>query len=315
MILIVAEVNGGALSRSTLECIQAASALGPQEETALLLLGSGLAAAADQAVSFVPQVLVADLSELTRYDPILWAGAVSEIAQQGDARCVMLPATRAGREYSPRVAVRLGAALLEDVVALQQAGEIVRGERYSYLARVRERVESRRSITVITTKPGAFALAAPITDHGEQFDVSLQPLTTRVRITGVVHQHSTRVPLTEADIVVSGGRGIGSPEGFTACVETLADRLGAAIGVSRAVVDAGWRPYEEQVGQTGKTVQPTLYIALGISGAVQHLSGMNKSRYIAAINRDANSPIFRVTDFGIVGQVHQIVPEILKLLP
>ena len=120
--------------------------------------------------------------------------------------------------------------------------------------------------------------------------------------------------MSEADIVVSGGRGVGGAEGFTAYVEALASRLGAAVGATRAVVDEGWRPYAEQVGQTGKSVQPLLYIAIGISGAVQHLSGMSKSRYIVAINRDANAPIFGVADFGIVGDVQQIVPAVLAKL-
>jgi electron transfer flavoprotein alpha subunit len=314
MILIVGEVRSHALSMATLECISAAAQLGIREDTALFLIGSDLAAAADQATSLVPQVLVLDRLELAQYDPACWSIAVSEVAQQGEAECVMLPATRAGREYSPRVAVRLGASLLEDVVALRRIDGSLRAERYSHLARVRDRIECRRPIAVITTRPKAFSAAVPLPVRGEQFDVDLVLPPTRVRVTGRMQDRPGGMLLAEANIVVSGGRGVGSPEGFKTCVEGLAASLGAAVGATRAVVDAGWRPYAEQVGQTGKTVQPTLYVAIGISGAVQHLSGMNKSRYIVAINQDTNAPIFRVADFGIVGDALQIVPEILGRL-
>jgi electron transfer flavoprotein alpha subunit len=314
MILIVGEVRSHALSMATLECISAAAQLGTRENTALFLIGSDLAAAANQATSLVPQVLVLDRLELAQYDPVCWSTAVSEVAQQGEAECVMLPATRAGREYSPRVAVRLGASLLEDVVALGRIDGSLRAERYSYLARVRDRIECRQPIAVITTRPKAFSAAVPLPVPGEQFDVDLILPPIRVRVTGRMQDRPGGMPLAEANIVVSGGRGVGSPEGFETCVEGLAASLGAAVGATRAVVDAGWRPYAEQVGQTGKTVQPTLYVAIGISGAVQHLSGMNKSRYIVAINQDTNAPIFRVADFGIVGDALQIVPEILGRL-
>lgn len=314
MILIVGEVREHVVTRGTLECISAAMSLGARDDIALLLLGSGLTSAADQAAALVPQVLVVDQSELAQFDPVRWSAAVGEVARQGDAACIVLPATRAGREYSARVAVRLEASLLEDVVALERVGKTVRCERYSHLTRVRERIESRRPIAVITAKLGAFPVAELMATPGEQFDVALELPLTRVHITGSIQERTSRVPLSEAEIVVSGGRGVGSPEGFNTCVETLADRLGAAVGATRAVVDAGWRPYAEQVGQTGKTVQPVLYVAIGISGAVQHLSGMNKSRYIIAINRDANAPIFRIADFGILGDALQIVPAILGQL-
>jgi electron transfer flavoprotein alpha subunit len=136
----------------------------------------------------------------------------------------------------------------------------------------------------------------------------------RLRVTGLAAEKTERVSLSDADLVVSGGRGVESPEGFKQLVEALADQLGAAVGATRAIVDAGWRPYSEQVGQTGKTVQPKAYIAVGISGAVQHLSGMNKSKFIVAINKDENAPIFKIADYGIVGDVHAVIPAMISEL-
>jgi electron transfer flavoprotein alpha subunit len=148
----------------------------------------------------------------------------------------------------------------------------------------------------------------------EQYDVELQLPTRRVTVTGRKVDKLGRVSLTEADVVVAGGRGLGSAEAFTKLVEGLAEQLGAAVGATRAAVDAGWRPYSEQVGQTGKTVQPKVYWAIGISGAVQHLSGMSKSKCIIAINRDSEAPIFKACDYGIVGDVKEIVPAVMKQL-
>ena len=170
------------------------------------------------------------------------------------------------------------------------------------------------SVAVVTIKPGVFNPATPRAEAAEQFDVDLNLPIPRLKVTGKTAECSSRVSLTEAELVVSGGRGVGSAEGFTQYVEALADQLGAAVGATRAIVDAGWRPYSEQVGQTGKTVQPKLYIAIGISGAVQHLSGMNKSKIIVAINRDAEAPIFKIADYGIIGDVTQLVPAILTEL-
>ena len=186
--------------------------------------------------------------------------------------------------------------------------------RYTYLARVTERVATNASVIVVTPKQAAFASATPGTQAAEQFDVDLTIPQRRVQITGTSQEKTSRISLADAEIVVAGGRGVGSAEGFQTLVEGLADQLGAAVAATRAIVDAGWRPYSEQVGQTGKTVQPKAYIAIGISGAVQHLSGMGKSKCIVAINKDADAPIFKVADYGIVGDVNQIVPAMITAI-
>ncbi len=318
MILIVAEHANGRVSKSTLEMVSAARELAQQKGSgtpvAALVLGSNIAAVATQVARTVDQVLVADLPALAQYDPELWSAAVAQIGREGEASVVLISGSRSGREYSPRVAIKLDAPLLEDIISLKANGETLTAQRYTFLARVTETIEATGPIAIVTIKPGAFNPATPRTESAEQFDVDLNLPTPRLKVTGKTAERATRVSLTEADVVVSGGRGVGSAEGFTQYVEALADQLGAAVGATRAIVDSGWRPYSEQVGQTGKTVQPKLYIAVGISGAVQHLSGMNKSKTIVAINRDAEAPIFKIADYGIIGDVPQLIPAILAEL-
>jgi electron transfer flavoprotein alpha subunit len=312
MILVVGEHANGKLSRSTYEMVACARAHGREGPIALLVLGSGVAGIASESALLADQVLVADNDELAQYDAELWAAAVAQIATEGEAHTILIGGSRSGREYGPRVAVKLDAALLEDVTSLRYANGVIAAEHYTYLARVTEKIEAKASAVVVTVKPGAFAAAAPNSAPAEQFDVDLTLPPRRVQVTSRSTEKASRISLTEADIVVAGGRGVGSAEGFTKLVEGLADRLGAAVGATRAIVDAGWRPYSEQVGQTGKTVQPKAYIAIGISGAVQHLSGMSKSKVIVAINKDAEAPIFKIADYGVVGDVQQIVPAIIE---
>jgi electron transfer flavoprotein alpha subunit len=314
MILLVVEQANGKVSKSTYEMVTVARELGREGPVTALVLGSAVASVAAEVAAVVDQVLVADLPALAEYDPELWAAAVSQIATEGEASVVLIGGSRSGREYSPRVAIKLNAPLLEDVISLRVNGEILVADHYTYLARVTETVEAVGPVAVVSIKPGVFVAAAPRGVAAEQFDVDLNLPPRRLQVTGKTAERSSRISLAEAEIVVSGGRGVGTAEGFTQYVEALADQIGAAVGATRAIVDAGWRPYSEQVGQTGKTVQPKAYIAIGISGAVQHLSGMNKSKVIVAINRDAEAPIFKIADYGIVGDVNQLVPAILEEL-
>ena len=314
MILIVVEHANGKVSKSTWEMVTAARELGSEGPVTALVLGSNIAPVAAEVAKAVDQVLVADTPALAQYDAELWSAAVAQIATEGEAFLVLIGGSRSGREYSPRVSIKLDAPLLEDVINLKANGETLTAQRYTFLARVTETIEATGPVAVVTIKPGVFNPASPRAEVAEQFDADLNLPTPRLHVTGKTAERSSRVSLTEAEIVVSGGRGVGSAEGFTQYVEALADQLGAAVGATRAIVDSGWRPYSEQVGQTGKTVQPKLYIAIGISGAVQHLSGMNKSKIIVAINRDAEAPIFKIADYGIIGDVPQLMPAILAEL-
>lgn len=314
MILIVAEHDGQRLRKSAFELMSAARATGREGPLTLLVLGSGVSAVADEAAGIAEQVLVGDLPELGVYTPEVWAAAAAQIALEGEAHTVFVAGSRSGREYSPRVAVKLDAPLLEDVSSLSGEGGALRAQRGSYLARVTETLTADAPVVVVSVKPGSFSPAAPSGERGEQYDVELSLPTPRVEVTGKRSEKTGRVPLTEAEVVVTGGRGLGSAERFSELVEGLADTLRAGVGATRAVVDAGWRPYAEQIGQTGKTVQPNVYLALGTSGAVQHLSGMNKSRFVVAVNKDADAPIFKVADFGVVGDVSEVVPALMQVL-
>ncbi len=314
MILVVATSEGTRLSKGTYELVNAARQIAGEDPVAILVAGEKVDEVAAEATRLSEQVLVASHAALGRYSPETWAQAISFVAAEGEVKVVLMTATRSGREVSPRVAVRLEAPLLEDVISLERKGESLSARRYSFLSRVTETITAEAPVIVVSVKPGAFEPAQPLPEAGEQFDVELELEPSRVTTFDERTETSASVSLDDAEVVVAGGRGVGSAENFGTLVLPLAEALGAAVGATRAVVDAGWRPYAEQVGQTGKTVQPKVYVAVGISGATQHLSGMNKSKLIVAINKDADAPIFKIADYGLVGDVGAIVPALLDQL-
>ena len=313
MILIVADHKDGALRKSSFELASAAKALaeGLGGEVAGLVIGD--AGAAEAMAKLVPRVYSVTGDELTRFRAESYTTVVSHVAKEKGAKAVLIAASRSGLSYSPRVALRLDAPLLEDVIHLEAEGESVVAKRFSYLSRVTETVRAESLPVVVTVKPNIFPAASEgESGQVETLEVPLGEHDTRVSLGERSKAATGRVALDEASAVVAGGRGLGGPEAFETLVEPLADVLGAGIGATRAVVDAGWRPYSEQIGQTGKTVAPNLYVALGVSGAVQHLSGMNRSKVIVAINKDADAPIFKISDYGVVGDVHKVVPALVE---
>lgn len=310
MILILAEHDGSKLRKTSLEMVSAARGLGAGPVT-LLVLGADVGNVPLEAAKYADQVLVGVDAGLEPFVAQGWAQAVSQVAQDGGASVVLMAGSRSGRELAPRVAVRLDAPYLEDAIKLEAVPGGVRATHYAFLARVTETLEGLGSVVVATVKPNTQPVAGMLESEGEIFEAELSLEPSKVKVTGRVQEKSERVPLTEATVVVTGGRGMGSPENFK-LVEDLADVIGAGVGATRAAVDAGWRPYAEQVGQTGKTVQPNAYIAIGVSGAVQHLSGMGKSKYIVAINKDAEAPIFKVADYGIIGDLNAIMPALTE---
>lgn len=307
-IWVLAETRDGELKKVSLEVIGAARALGAGPVTAILV-GPGLeAAAAELAAGGADQVMHLDDARLAAYSPDGWAAALADLAAERRPRILLGPATSRGRDLLPRVAARLGVGLASDAVELGMDGEHLTALRPIYAGKALAQVALNLQPAIATLRPNSHAAAAPGAAAPVE-RVALADYQAVARSGGIEAARGTRPDVAEADVIVSGGRGMGAPEHF-ALLEALADELHAAVGASRAAVDAGWRPHGDQVGQTGKTVSPSLYVACGISGAVQHLAGMKTSKVIVAINKDPEAPIFSVADYGIVGDVFEVVPAL-----
>ncbi len=311
-ILAFAEQQNGSLKKGAYEVVGAASSLARENggELVTLMVGAGVARLAEELADFgASDVVVVDDERLAKYSPDAVARAIADVAVAEDVTLVMTSHSAHGKDLAPRVAVKLGAGLLPDVTDVRVSDGTVTCVRPVYAGKGMATVRATTSNQVVSIRPNVFTakrVDAPATVSVRPGTVAFEDadFLTRVVETSV---SSGKKDVADADIVVSGGRGLKGPEHFH-LVEELAEALGAAVGASRAVVDAGWRPHSEQVGQTGKTVSPTLYIACGISGAVQHLAGMSSSKYIVAINKDAEAPIFGVSDYGIVGDVFDVLP-------
>jgi electron transfer flavoprotein alpha subunit len=311
-ILVFAEQRDGTVKKSSFEAAQAAAGLasGAGGTCTGLVVGSGVAATAAELGAYgVGRVIAVDQPDLARHSNTAVAKVIAEIAQREGADVLVLSASQTGKDLAPRVAVKLGAGLAADCVAVRLDGASIVCTRPVYAGKALVDVTLETPVKVLTLRPNVFTAkpgqgAAAVESATVQLGAGdFGAVVTETRVA------SGRPDVTEADIIVSGGRGLKAAEHFR-LIEELADALGAAVGASRAVVDAGWRPHDEQVGQTGKTVTPTLYVACGISGAVQHLAGMSSSKYIVAVNKDKDAPIFQVADYGIVGDVFEILPEL-----
>jgi len=320
-ILSFAEQRDNAFKKSAFEVTKAGKTIAEEtgSELVVLVIGSSVERIAPELGGYgATRVLIAEDPRLEKYSTTAYAKIVAEVARKEEADTVFIPASALGKDLAPRVAVKLSAGLVADCTALKvENGEVI-ATRPIYAGKALIDVKVNSAVKLFTLRPNVFT---PGTNDGQKASVekitlglSDRDFTARVLR---VEVQSGRPDVTEAEIIVSGGRGLKGPENFH-LLESLADVLGAAVGASRAVVDAGWRPHDEQVGQTGKTVSPSLYIACGISGAVQHLAGMSSSKVIVAINKDKDAPIFQVADYGIVGDVFQILPalkeEFKKLL-
>ncbi len=314
-ILAYIEQRGGELKKNAYETVTAARNLAAQTggSFSALLVGDKVAGLAEKLAPYgAADVITVEDGRLAQHASGAVAAAIAGVARSEGADVVLLSHTSYGKDIAPRVAVRLQAGYIPDAVALKADGGDVVATRPVYAGKARVDVKITTPAKVISLRPNVFTAAA--SDAGApnvrtaQVEFSEKDFAAKVVETKV---NTGKRDVAEADIVVSGGRGLKGPENFH-LVEELADVLGAAVGASRAVVDAGWRPHGEQVGQTGKTVSPSLYIACAVSGAVQHLAGMSSSKYIVAINKDKDAPIFSVADYGIIGDAFDVIPVLTK---
>lgn len=320
-ILVFAEQRDNKFKKPAFEAVRAARTVADQlgGEVVGLVIGGAVQSIAPLLGGYgATRVCVAEDPRLAMYSPTAYAKIIATVAESQQADVVMLSATSMGKDLAPRVAVKLDAGLAADCTALKvEGGEIV-ATRPVYAGKVLTDVKLASAVKVFTLRPNVFSAGEPTgtAPPAEAASVALtdQDLACVVK---EVKQSSGKLDVAEADIIVTGGRGMKGPEHF-GIIEQLAGALGGAVGASRAVVDAGWRPHEEQVGQTGKTVSPSLYVAVAVSGAIQHLAGMSSSKYIVAINKDKDAPIFQAATYGIVGDAFEIVPaftaEVKKLL-
>ena len=308
-VLVIAEHDNASIKSGTLNTITAATKLGG--DVHVLVAGSGCAAAAQAAakIAGVAKVLVADAAQYANGLAENLGDLVAGLAK-GYSH-VLAPATTYGKNFLPRVAALLDVAQISDIIKIESADTFVRP---IYAGNVLATVQSADSVKVITVRTTAFDAAATEGGSAAVEAAAAGADAGKASFVGQELTKSDRPELTAAKIIVSGGRALGSSEQFTAVIEPLADKIGAAVGASRAAVDAGYAPNDYQVGQTGKIVAPQLYMAVGISGAIQHLAGMKDSKIIVAINKDEEAPIFQVADYGLVADLFTAVPELIAEL-
>ena len=314
-ILAVTEQRDGVLRKVSREVVWAARQLADQlggTVDALVLGAPGIAVAeADLGAAGADRVLVATDAAFARYAADGYAATVAERGRSGGYAAVIVAATATGKDLAPRIAARMDVPLAADVTALGVEGAKVTAARPVYAGKAIQRLIFDAAPALVSLRPNTFVVGSA-GKAGTVEQVPAVPTPARSVVTEMKAAAQGTLDVAEADVVVAGGRGLKGPEHF-ALVENLAAALGnAAVGASRAAVDAGWRPHAEQVGQTGKTVSPTLYVALGISGAIQHLAGMRTAKVIVAVNKDKDAPIFKAADYGIVGDLFEVVPRLTE---
>ncbi|HYC31107.1 MAG TPA: electron transfer flavoprotein subunit alpha/FixB family protein [Gemmatimonadales bacterium] len=313
-----AESRGGELRKVAFEAVtaarQAADATGGGEVHALVLGAPGIGARAAELGKYGADVaIVVEHAGLERYSPEVAAATAAERIGSGGYRAAFFAASAQGRDLAPRVAAKLGVPLASDVTGFEMKGEAVLAQHPGYTGKVVVTLRLAGSPALLSLRPGVIApVEQPKSSRVEKAAPAMDPAAARVVVSALTQQTSTALDLGEAPVIVSGGRGLRAAENFK-LVEDLASAFGnAAVGATRAVTDDGWRPATDQIGQTGRLVSPDLYVAVGISGAIQHIAGMRNARTIVAINKDKDAPIFKVADYGIVGDLFEIVPRLTE---
>jgi electron transfer flavoprotein alpha subunit len=311
-ILVFAEQRDGNIKKSSFEAISEGKRLAEQLGGEVIggIIGSGIENIAGTLAHYgANKVLISDDPQLKTYSTEGYTTAFTEMIKKEQPSVVLISASAMGKDLAPRVAQKIGAGLASDCTKIEIEQGRLLITRPMYAGKVYAKVVIKTDPQMATLRPNVFpALPADTSKSASIEKISVSGLNIKAKVKEIVASSGGKVDLTEASIIVSGGRGMKGPENFK-MLEELADVLGGVVGASRAVVDAGWRPHEDQVGQTGKVVSPNLYIACGISGAIQHLAGMSSSKCIVAINKDPDAPIFKVADYGIVGDIFEIIPQ------
>jgi electron transfer flavoprotein alpha subunit len=312
-VLAVLEQRDGILKRSAFEAVSTAAKLASDlsAESEAVVIGDEIQNINEISKYGIAKVIHFKNNELEKYSSSAYAEIIGNYAKETGANYLIFSNTSLGKDLAPRVSVKINAGFLMDCVNIDvQSNEVV-ATRPVYAGKVLLDAKLKSDKKIYTLRPNVFKAA--VSDKGGDANIDVKTVDSPNLKTRVIETKKSegKLDVAEADIIVSGGRGLKSPENFH-LIEELAESLDAAVGASRAVVDAGWRPHREQVGQTGKTVSPTLYVACGISGAIQHLAGMSSSKYIVAINKDKDAPIFSVADYGIAGDVFEIIPALTK---
>ena len=306
-ILIIAEVKNGEIKKNTLELLSFAKSQGIESDA--VLSGSGVARQANVlAGQGASTVYLADDESLEIYNTEQYTCLVTDALKQSGATQVWLSSSELGRDLTPRLAARHNVGALSDVTQLEVNGDDITAERPCMSTKVMQTCQfSKEGLRIISIRSGFFLAEQTSPVEANTVTLSIPEGHTKLKVKEVQVEVSDEVELNEASIIISAGRGTGGTEGCD-FVKPLATELGAAFGASRAVCDAGWLPHKHQVGQTGTMVNPDFYFALGISGAIQHLAGMSGSKVIVAVNKDPDAPIFKVADYGIVGDLFKAVP-------
>jgi electron transfer flavoprotein alpha subunit len=312
-ILVVAEQRDNKFKKTAFEVVRTARSIADQTggEVVALVIGEQVQAIAGELAGYgATKILVVQQRTLAKYSTTAYAKVIAETAIQLHANVLFLSATAMGKDAAPRVAVKLDAGLASDCTALKVDGGDIIATRPVYAGKALTEIKINSAIKIFTLRPNVFPTGTSTGVSGvvELLDIPLveSDFASRAIETS---QASGKLDVAEADIIITGGRGMKGPENFK-MIEDLAGVLSGAVGASRAVVDAGWRPHTEQVGQTGKTVSPSLYLAVAVSGSIQHIAGMSSSKYIVAINKDKDAPIFQIADYGIVADAFDIIPAL-----
>ena len=306
-ILVVAETKNGELKKPTLELLSLAKSMNLQAES--VLIGKEVSSQADLLAGCGSgKVYVADDTGLEIYNTSKYTTLVADAIGQSGATQVWITSSETGRDLTPRVAARMGVGALSDVTELEIDGDNITATRPCMATKLVQQCRfTKDGLRVISIRAGAYESEEASPETADTISLSIPEGDSRVEVHDIQVEESNEIELNEASIVISVGRGTGGTEGCD-FVKPLAGEMGAAFGASRAVCDAGWMPHKHQVGQTGTVVSPDFYFAFGISGAIQHLAGMSGSKVIVAINKDAEAPIFKVADYGIVGDLFKAVP-------